>query len=224
MNKKSILLIILCALILSPFIFAIGDGNNVTSYEQAFQDYTAKVKQSNETNYIMRPKELLTVKQFIKKAELFRIRRIEVYYSSWSSGFYGGYGYSEEGLRNEFDSKSIINNPYPQVLSTIKLELEKFTLDPDPAHLDPAHIRFPDYRLGFVAQDNSGRVLTISFVYNAPLMSVNGIQYIASPELVASVINFLPHTSYDLIYKELVYSWYGRGLSYIQKNEPDKSN
>jgi hypothetical protein len=216
-NKKSILLIILCALILSPFIFAIGDGKGVTSYEQAFQNFTAKAKQSNETNYVMRPKE------FIKKAELHRIKRIEVYYVPWSILFCYQQPFSEEALRNKaFYDKSIINNPNPEDLSTIKLELEEITPGPDPAHLDPAYIRFPDFRLGFVAQDDSGRELTLSFLYNAPVMSVNGKQYITSPKLVASVIDFLPHKSYERINKELVYIWYGRGLSYIQKNEPDK--
>ncbi len=62
MNKKSTLLIILCALILSPFIFAIGDGEGITSYQQAFQNSIIKAKQSNETNYVMRPKEFLPVK------------------------------------------------------------------------------------------------------------------------------------------------------------------
>ncbi|MHC4084185.1 MAG: hypothetical protein ACYSWZ_05385 [Planctomycetota bacterium] len=219
MNKKSILLIILCALILSPLIFEIVDGKGVTYPKQAFQDFTFKAKQSNETNYVMRPKEFLTVKEFIKLAELHRIQRIEVYYSLWSSMTHPPY-YSEVGFRNKgFYSKSIINNPNPEELSTIKLELEEF-----PPDTDPVYIRFPDYRLGFVAQDNSGRELTISFVRDVPVMSVNGTPYRASPELVASVIDFLPHTSYELINKELVYSWYGHGLSYIQKNEPGKSN
>ncbi|MHC4084184.1 MAG: hypothetical protein ACYSWZ_05390 [Planctomycetota bacterium] len=221
MNKKSILLIILCALILSPFIFAIGDGKGITSYRQAIQNSTIKAKQSNEPNYVMRPKESLTVKEFMTLAAQHRIRRIEVYYIPWSSQGYGNHVYSEEALRNkEFYSKSIINTFLTEDLSTIKLELKEFTLDPDPVYL-----RFPDYRLGFVAQDNSGRELTISFVYDAPVMSINGTQYRTDHKLVASVINFLPHKSYQRINKELVYFWYfhGKGL-YTQKNEQDKKD
>ncbi|MHC4083947.1 MAG: DUF4187 domain-containing protein [Planctomycetota bacterium] len=182
-----------------------------------FLSLTIKAKQSNETNYVMKPKEILpakeilTVKEFIKLADSHRIQRIEVYYSFWCSTQYPS---SEVTFRNKwFDSKSIINNPHPKELSPIKQELEKFTPDQD-----PVYIRFPDYRLGFVAQDDSGRELTISFVYNMPVMSVNGKLYRTSPELVTSVIDFLPHKSYDRINKELVYIWYGRGL----KNVPDK--
>lgn len=188
----------------------------MTSYEQAFQNSTVKAKQSNETDYVTRPKELLTVNEFIKLAELHRIQRIEVYYSPWSSHFYGNYVYSEEGLRNkEFHSKSIIKDPFTD-LSIIKLELEKLTPIPTPTYR-------PDYRLGFVAQDSSGRELTISFVHNMPVMSVNGKQYRTRPKLVASVINFLPHTSYEFINKELVYVWFSRcSYLYKQKNEPGK--
>ena len=224
MNKKSILLIILCGLILSPFIFAIGDGNSVTSYEQAFQNFTAKAKQSNETNCVMRPKEYLTVKEFIKLADSHRIQRIEVYYIPWAILFYSHKPFSEKVLRNKaFYDKSITNNPNPEDLSTIILELEDITPGPDPAHLDPAYIRFPDYRLGFVAQDDSGREFTLSFVYNAPVMSVNGTRYRASPELLASVIDFLPHESYRRINQELVLFWFSRvSLLYQQYNEQDK--
>ncbi len=125
MNKKSVLLIILCALILSPFIFAIGDGNNVTSYEQAFQDFTVKAKQSNETNYVMRPKECLTVKEFIK-VELFRIQRIEVYYIPWT--WMTHFPYSEEALRDHV-AKRVTKNPSVKHLSDIKKALEEFPLE-----------------------------------------------------------------------------------------------
>ena len=118
-----------------------------------------------------------------------------------------------------FYSKSIINNPHPKELSTIKLELEGLPLIPD-----SRYIRFPKYRLGFFAQDNSGRELTISFACDAPVMSVNGKQYRASPHLVASVIDFLPHKSYERINKEIVLFWFSHGMHwYTQKNEPGKS-
>jgi hypothetical protein len=181
-----------------------------------FLSLTIKAKQSNETNYVMRPKELLTVKEFMTLAAQHRIKRIEVYYSPWTDLRYGAYVSSEERLRNkDFHSKSIIKDPFTD-LSTIKQELEELTPIPTP-------IRRPDYRLGFVAQDTSGRELTISFVYHAPVMSVNGKQYRTRPKLVASVINFLPHTSYEFINKELVYILFSRSsYFYNQKNEPDK--
>jgi hypothetical protein len=216
MKKKNILLIILCALILSPLIFAIGDGKSITSYEQAFQIYTIKAKQSNETDYVIGPKELLTVKEFLDFGE---IHTVEVYYTSWSSHFHSYPPPSEEAFRyNEFETKSIIKCACTMVeFSNIRKALAEITLV-------PMQIVHPDYRLAFVAKDGNGRELTISFVHNAPVMSINGTQYRTDPKLVASVIDFLPHTSYDRIYKELVYSWYGRGLSYIQKNEQGKSN
>jgi hypothetical protein len=216
MNKKSILLIILCALILSPLILAIGEGQGETSPEQDARSLTIKAKQSNETNYVKRPKEFLTVKDFIKLAELHRIQRIEVYYSRWTALRYGNWVHNEEELRNkEFHSKSIIKDPFTD-LSTIKVELEELIPIPTPIYR-------PDYRLGFVAQDTRGRELILSFVYDKPVMSVNGKQYRASPKLVASVINFLPHTSYDRINKELVLFWHARISSlYKQKNEPGR--
>ena len=79
MNKNSILLIILCGLILSPFIFAFGDEKSITSPQQAIHNYTIKANQSNEVDYVTRPKELLTIKEFIKLSESYmKIKRIEV--------------------------------------------------------------------------------------------------------------------------------------------------
>ena len=100
--------------------------------------------------------------------------------------------------------------------STIKKALEGLPLY-------KMQIESPDYRLGFVAHDRSGRVITLSFIYNVPVVSINGKQYKTSPELVSSVIDFLPHKSYQDINKELVMHWHSQFmLSYIRNNEPDK--
>ena len=104
MNKKSISLIILCALILSPFIFAIGDGKGMTSPEQAVQSITVKGKQPNETDNVM------TIKEFIKQIESGNIKMVEVYYFSWTAFPY--FPISEEALRNKaFDAKSTMRFP-----------------------------------------------------------------------------------------------------------------
>ena len=214
MKKKSILLIILCGLILSPFIFAIGDGNNVTSHEQAVQSLYVKAKQFNETDYVMRPKEFLTVKEFLKQIELGHITMVEVYYIPWT---WMTLPYSEEALRNHV-AKRVMKNPSDKHLSEIKEALEEFPLE-------KMQINSPDYRLGFVAKDCSDRVFTISVVYHAPVMSINGTQYKTKPKLVASIIELLPHKSYRRINKDLVFFWhFGNMRPYTQKNEPDKSN
>jgi len=195
----------------------------MTYPKKAVQDYTFKARQYNETNDIMRPKELLSVEEFRTLAAQHRIRRIEVDYVPWSILFCYQQPFSEEALRNkEFYAKSIMKNPYPMHLSDIKKALEEFPLD-------KMQIDSPDFRLGFAAQDSYGRELTISFAYNQPVMSINGTQYKTKPELAASVIDLLPHKSYERINKELVYFWYGQGLSLgAQKNEQgikiDKSN
>jgi hypothetical protein len=216
MNKKNILLIILYALILSPFIFAIGDGKGITTYQQAIQNSTIKAKQSNETDYVIGPKELLTGKEFLDFGE---IHTVEVYYTSWSSHFHLYPPPSEEAFRyNEFETKSIIKCACTMVeFSNIRKALAEITLV-------PMQIVHPDYRLAFVAKDGNGRELTISFVHNAPVMSINGTQYRTDPKLVASVIDFLPHNSYQEINKELAYLYYSRMRTHNQKNELGKSN
>jgi len=206
MKKKSILLIILCVAILSPFIFAIGDGKDMASPEKAIQSSTVKGKQINETDNVM------TVKEFIKQIESGKIKMVEVYYYSWTALPY--FPISEVALRNKaFDAKSTMKFTSGRHFSTIKKALEGLPLY-------KMQIESPDYRLGFVAHDRSGRVITLSFIYNVPVVSINGKQYKTSPELVSSVIDFLPHKSYQDINKELVYFWYCHGLSLgTQNNE-----
>jgi hypothetical protein len=218
MNKKSILLIILCALILSTFIFAIGSGKSVTSYEQAIQNLYVKAKQFNETDYIMRPKEFMTVKEFLKQIESGKIQMVEVYYIPWAMMTH--FSYSEEALRNNAfgDAKRVIKNPSNKHLSDINKALEEYTLD-------KMQSDSPDYRLGFLAKDYRGRVLTISVVYNEPVMSINGTQYRTDPKLVASIIELLPHKSYRRINKELVLWWYSQNMHWYKRyNEQDKNN
>jgi hypothetical protein len=193
------------------------ESGYVTSHGQAVQNLYVKAKQFNETDYIMRPKEFMTVKEFLKQIELGKIHKVEIYYISW--GMTTHFPYSEEALRDHVAAR-VMKNPSVKHLSTIKLELEGITPVPKQAYS-------PDYRLGFVAHDCSGRVLTISFVYNQPVMSINGTQYIIRPKLVASVIELLPHKSYQEINNAIVHLYYWQYKymwSHTQNNEQDKSN
>jgi hypothetical protein len=182
------------------------ESGYVTSHEQAVQSLYVKAKQFNETDIRM------TVKEFLKQIESGKIHMVEVYYIPWTSMTHP---YSEEALRYHVAPR-VTKNPSAKHLSDIKNALEEFPLV-------KMQIDLPDYRLGFVAKDYSDRELTISFVHNLPVMSINGTQYKTKPKLVASIIELLPHESYRRINKELVFFWHlGNMRSYKLYNEPDK--
>ena len=221
MNKKSILLItVSSALFLFVFLCCFGcapatESEYVTSHEQAVQNLYVKAKQFNETDYIIRPKEFMTVKEFLKQIETGHISKVEVYYIPWA--MMSHFPYSEEALRDHVAAR-VIKNPSNKHLSDIKKALEEYTLD-------KMQSDSPDYRLGFLAKDYRGRVLTISVVYNQPVMSINGTQYRTEPKLVASVIELLPHESYRSINQELVFFWHIQNMRWYKRyNEQDKTN
>ena len=82
MNKKSVLLIILCALILTPFIFAIGEDKDCPGALSKREGLSAQQ----------------AVDDFLDKLSQWKITKIEVYYLNWSTLTF--FAVSEHALLN----------------------------------------------------------------------------------------------------------------------------
>ena len=186
MNKKSILLMILCALILSPFIFAIGDGTDMASPQQAVDDFLDIL-----VNY--------------------KVSRIEIYYSSWTAKHWAPICLENDLINKRRDLKivayvggiELFEEHFLRNLERILREF-KFT------RIQPG---MRDFRLGYLFYSGDKEVLRIFFSTDDPAMSINGISYKIDLELIRLFFSFLPPQARDEIDRALLQYWLRSGTS-----------
>lgn len=134
-----------------------------------------------------------TVKIFIKNAQKGDIVKIEVFYYCWTMRTASSI--SEIELKKTgYDFKTVLQKPRETHLQEVIQSLGSFAFIEEKAGNYPH-----DHRLGFTAYNKNGEILNISFVYNVPIVKINGVYYRTEVELLRSVMEFLPYMAHKEI-------------------------
>jgi hypothetical protein len=135
------------------------------------------------------------VESFLKQLAESKITRVEVYYMSLNT--LTRISITEDFLRdNHYDYKVVANNPN---LSEVEKSLREFKFE----RIDR---RVSDFRWGYVFYAENKEILRLFFP-NAPVVAVNGVGYKATPELIRSLMQFLPVEAYKEVNDAIVRHW-----------------
>jgi hypothetical protein len=93
---------------------------------------------------------------------------------------------TESSLRNCYEYKVIVRDPN---IVEVADALRKFKYE-------DIYPGISDFRLGYVFYDNGQEVLRLFFP-GYPMVSVNGVGYKASPQLIEALMQFLPVKAYN---------------------------
>jgi hypothetical protein len=194
MNKKSALLIILCALILSPFIFAIGED----------KDYSGALSKREGLAAHQ------AVDDFLDLSVKYQVSRIEIYYSSWTAKHWRPTFFEDELINKQRDLKVIEYAPqiafqvhFLRNLERILREFKFTRIQPDTR----------DFRLGCLFYSGDKEVLRIFFSTDDPAMFINGISYKIDLELIRLFFSLLPPQARDEIDRAMLQYWVRSGTS-----------
>ena len=135
------------------------------------------------------------VNDFLKLSAENKITQLEVYYLGWNT--LTRIRVTEEFLRdNHYDYKVIAIKPD---LSAFRAALQEFKFDGIEDHSF-------DFRWGCVVYAENKEILRLFFP-NAPLVAINGTGYLASPELIRSLMQFLPIEAYKEMEEVIASQW-----------------
>ena len=187
MKKKSILLIILCALILSSLIFAIGEDKDCSGALSKRECLSAQQ----------------VVQDFLDKLSKWKITKIEVYYVHWST--VTSIAVSEHALlNNHCDYKVRVRDCPPPRLSNRSSKIDKALRE---FRFERAEAKYLDYRIGFLFYAGDEEVMRLFFAKNVPAVKINGEQFSTSVQLMESLTPLLPHDAYQGMRWGMVESW-----------------
>lgn len=136
------------------------------------------------------------VESFLKQSAKGEINRVEVYYMGWN--ILTGIAITEDFLRdNHYDYKVIAVRPN---LSDVEKSLRKFKFK-------TVGLWSFDIRLGYVFYTSDQEVLRLFFANSAPVVTVNGVPFKVTPELIMSLLPFLPFEAYQEISEGMLVHW-----------------
>jgi hypothetical protein len=135
------------------------------------------------------------VDSFLTQSAKGEITRIELYYLSWNA--LTRYSITEKLLRDDhYDCKVIVKYPKLSELEKSMREIKFENID------GPIN----DYRWGCVFYAKNEEVLRL-FSPNGPMVAINGVGYKATPELIRSLMQFLPVEAYKEMNEFIVKNW-----------------
>ena len=144
---------------------------------------------SEENNY---SKGSMSIDNFLELAEKGEIEKIETYYYNWHSLVRAAI--TEKYLMETFCNYRVTSND-PDVSALIEA-LKKFKFE-------KANNKSFDLRIGFVFYGDKHDVLRIFIAKNSNSIVVNGNPYKMSPDILKSLVQYLPVQAYFDIYEDM---------------------
>ncbi len=125
------------------------------------------------------------LESFLEQITKGEVTRIEVYYLDLDT--LTRVAITEIALRdNQWEYKVIIKEP---PLDDVEKLLRKLKLQ-------PIEKKSLDFRLGYCFYSEDKELLSLFFANNLPVVTINSTSFRTSPELLSSLLPFLPHKAY----------------------------